>query len=301
VTRFEGRAAAGGTPLIRLARFAPVGRLFGKSEFMLPSGSTFDRISAAQLDADPELVAKGAVVAGSGSQCLAFAAAAAVRGIPLVAVCPSNTLGEHRILLDGYPCEVIGTDAELGVAGADAEAEVQAARRGARLLFSARELDRAIDQFADTLGAELVEDARDALARAAGEGAPLAVVGPIGKGAVVGGIRRAFARAGLEALFFGTTAADDRVSLQDGVSSRSRAPALPSVALVEVSDEQAYLARMKVARTEGLLIGLASAGALSVAAGLLERGVAQTAIAVLVDAGDRYFSRDTVLKERAAP
>jgi cysteine synthase len=66
------------------------------------------------------------------------------------------------------------------------------------------------------------------------------------------------------------------------------------------------LFRRQIAQTEGLLLGWASAAALSVAREWVDAQRAERAVAIVLDAGDRYFSRDAEMAAhnealRAAP
>ena len=237
---------------------------------MLPTGSAYDRIAGPLLDAVPD---DRVVVAGGGSQCIAFAAAAAKRRKSLIVVCPASTLGEHRILLDKYPCEVIATPPEEGLLGA----QVRAMALDATLVFGPRCRAAAERLFAETLGAEL----------AASDVPITTVVAPINSGALLAGIGRALPGARLVG-----TIARSLTTLQDGLTAREHAPDIEAE-LVEVSDDDAFEMRHRVGRTEGLLVGLASAGALAVAERL------GGGVAIAVDAGDRYFSRDFLRSSRS--
>jgi cysteine synthase A len=284
----DDRGTQSGTALVRLARLGDGAFLYGKAEFMLPSGSAFDRIAGPLLDANKAsgVTPQGAVVGGSGSQCLAFAAAAAYRRVPLVVVCPENTLVEHRILLSQYPCTVIASSGAAGMVGARARAEEEAHARGYRLVFPDSR-GGAIELFARGVGDELIAQLRPLALPA-----PVAVVAPVGTGALIAGLERAFLDAQVRAGFFGTVTGEPQDTLQDGVVRQREAPPIPNVKFIEVLDADAAAMRRAAAIQEGLLVGLASAGALHAARGLLRRKEAAAAIAILVDAGDRYFSRD---------
>jgi cysteine synthase len=109
---------------------------------------------------------------------------------------------------------------------------------------------------------------------------------------LIAGLERAFLDAQVRASFYGTVTAEAQDTLQDGVVRRKDAPPIPNVTLVEVRDADAAAMRRVAAIREGMLVGLASAGAVHAARELLRRKEAAAAIAILVDAGDRYFSRD---------
>lgn len=270
-----------GTPLIRLSRWCDYGPLWVKAEHTLPTGSAFDRIAGDLIDA---LIGDArdtlCVMAGGGSQCLAFAAAAAIRDVPLVVVCPDTTLGEHQILLGYYPCRVIASPGSEGLHGAHEAAVALCEAEGGRLLFGPKARESAVKLMAASLGQELAAQL---------SGRPVdAVIAPVNSGAILEGIGRALPGTRL----VGTVS--EPPSLQDGTVDRASAPAI-GAELVDVDDRFAYDTRLAVARREGLLVGLASAGAIGVARRMIAGGQISSAAAIAVDAGDRYFSADAAL------
>src|SRR5689334_21763157 len=109
-----GRITSFPTPLVRLGRFLADGTVYLKAEHLQPTGSIYDRIAGAILEARTRTLAPGSVVvvAGSGSLALSFAAHAARFGVELVAVFPASTLPEHKKLLEGHKVGVVYSDAE---------------------------------------------------------------------------------------------------------------------------------------------------------------------------------------------
>src|SRR5687768_16091272 len=93
------------TPLIRLARFSPHCALWAKAEFLHPSGSAYDRIALPIL----RKIDRPAIVAGSGSVCLAFSRAAALLDRQLTVVCPQSTIPEHLTLLAQHTARLVTT------------------------------------------------------------------------------------------------------------------------------------------------------------------------------------------------
>jgi cysteine synthase len=284
-------AIGAGTPLVRLARLSPERSLWLKAELVLPSGSAFDRVAGPLLDAAP---GDGpAVVAGGGSLAQAFAAAAAVRRRALIVVCPSSTLAEHRRLLEQYPCTLVASASDEGLVGAHALGARIAAERGGRFVYGPRDFSRGAEVFAATLGAELAAQRVEAELMGA-----LAVVAPLGSGLLLEGLVRGLASSAPRPRFVGVCSTG-RDSLQDATVPLADAPAVGDVR-VEVGDAEAHAMRRRLARAEGLLIGLASAGALAVAVERLEAGTDAASIVLGVDAGDRYFSRDAEIERRSA-
>ena len=263
------------TPLIRLRRFSPQVPLWAKTELMHPSGSAYDRIAYPIL----EKVEGPAIVAGAGSVSLAFCRAAALLGRKLTVVCPQSTLPEHLNLLSQHAARLVTTPAEAGLIGAHERAQEIATEEGGEVAFSVRVYAEATRLFAESLGEELVY-AFEHL-----DPAPSLVVAPVAAGALLGGVSRALLKAGLQATLIGTVR-PQLDSVQDGTVARDEVTE-QGIERIAIADADAFATRMELARREGILVGMGSAAAVRVA---LER--AEPAIAIVVDAGDRYFSVD---------
>jgi len=250
-------ARVASTPMVRLTTLAARRAGWAKLEYVHPSGSIYDRVAAAMIVGD-----QPAVVAGSGAWCLAIIAARARRGAPTAcAVVPSSHLYEHRVLLASTGTPI--------VAASEAEWEAVVAgeleRRGAVRVGA----DAAV-HFASTLGAELAADRA-----AARETPPEVLVAADDAHGLVEGLRRAGHRV------VAVRAARGARRLE-GLRAASA-----SVDAVVVDDDAASAMRVRAAKTEGLLVGHVSAAVLHAALSL-----EACAVAILIDAGDRVFSRD---------
>ncbi len=262
--------------MIRLARFSPRQAVWAKAELLHPSGSAYDRIARPLLERAGDVPA---VVAGAGSVCLAFCRAAALLRRDVTVVCPQSTVPEHLELLSQHAAHVETSPRELGLLGAHLRAQEIVEREGRVLLFSVRVTHAAAELFADSLGEELV----DAFERI--DPKPAHVVAPVAAGALLGGVGLALARAGFHAELVGVVRPDVE-SLQDGTVEGSEVLD-EAIVKVAVSDREAFETRLALARTEGMLVGMGSAAAVRVAVAR-----AEPSIAIVVDAGDRYFSVD---------
>lgn len=254
----------------------------------------YDRIANAVVAAHAgALERNGAgVVGGSGSLCLAFAAVVARRPFELIAVCPASTLIEHRVQLEKHRLTVVLSDAAAGLYGAHDRAVDEAGRRGAVLLATPKESAHAARAFEATLGRELSSQIESG-----GAEPPAVLVAPLGSGALLFGVARALEAAGARPKLVGTVARGAGRTLQDGVRhAASSSPPPAGLEQVAVSDEEAFEARIELARSEGLLVGLASAAALGVAKLHARAEPGRAVWAIIVDAGDRYFSVDHLLR-----
>ncbi len=256
-------------PIIELQRLAPSQGLWVIAEHLHPSGSIYDRIAGPMLEEHD--AARPAVVAGSGSLCLAFARAAAQRGVSLVAVCPKRTLAEHLLLLRQHALTLHTSEGGLY----QTHELARTLSGDGVLVYSPAQTGDAAAHFAKSVGADL-KAVKTRIDR---------VVLPLGAAALAEGLALALKDEGIR--IEGTCAPSG--SDQDDVASLSEVASLSLPNKVEVSDADAHRARSALAQKEGLLVGLGSAAAVAWA---LERP-ARTLV-VLTEAGDRYFSRDRV-------
>lgn len=261
---------AAGTPRVRLRTGS--GRLQLKLEQLLPSGSVYDRIAAPLLEAALGAVEPGPfLVAGCGSACLSFAAAARRLRVPLELVVPEASLPEHRRLLAQHRLPEHTSPGASLLAAAEHARGLEARGRG-RVLYAPGAPGRAGPIWARTLGAEL----RGELA-AEPQPRPTVFL-PSGLSDLAEALASDFS-----CRLVGSAGGQ----LQDGSF-----PADERSAAASLTDEEAYASRRRLAREEGLLLGYASAAAVEVARRAVESGAVSAAWVVVLDAGDRYFSYD---------
>ena len=294
--------AIGATPIVRLTRVVPGGfaGIHAKLESFNPGGSVKDRIAASMVEAaerEGRLVPGGRVVEPtSGNTGVGLALVCAVKGYPLTLVMPDSTALEHRQTLEGYGARVVLTPAEDGLAASVARARELSARDGALLL----------DQFENPAnpaahrggtGREIVE-----AFRAAGGALPDAFVAGVGTGGTLTGVSKVLRREKRDvwvvaveplscAVLSGGGAGTTRIQglgagFVPGVLDRSAYDRVETV-----SDDEAWRMKLRLAREEGLLVGVSS-GAAAVAALRVagELGPGKSVLTVFPDTGERYFS-----------
>ncbi len=274
------------SPLIGLGRSVPPpAQVWVKTENLLPSGSVYDRIAEARVAGAPSKDGP-LVVAGSGSLCLAFAAAANRAKKPITVVCPASTLPEHVILLRKHKLRVVLSDPAHGLMGTHEEAVAVQRAEGGQIVHTPKQAKKSREVFRDTLGHELGRACKGL------DPVPELLVAPVGSGGLLTGVLEGVRSQGVDVRALGTVVPDDEgQSVQDGVVWRRQAPA-SEASLEAVSDESALACRGALAKREGLLVGVGSAAAIHAALSAVKRGDARAAVVIVVDAGDRYFSVD---------
>jgi cysteine synthase B len=284
----------GRTPLLPLRRVAALPRrvqLYAKAEFYNPGGSVKDRAAAAiLLDAERSgrLRPGGTILdATSGNTGIAYAMLAAARGYRVTLCVPASVTSERLRTLRAFGAEVVLTSAMEGSDGAIREAR--------RLYETAPDRYCYVDQYNndanwrahyETTGTEILEQTGGRITHF--------IAGLGTSGTFVGTGRRL--REQVPAVRLVSVQPDSAVHAIEGLKDMDSAivpgiydPALADEAL-RVSTEEAWDMTRRLARGEGLLVGVSSgaalAAALRVASGL-EDGVMVT---VFPDSGTRYLS-----------
>ena len=290
----------GRTPLVRLARFAPALHLFAKVEFFNPGGSVKDRICLSMIEAAEragKLAPGGTLVEPtSGNTGIGLAMLCAVRGYKLILVMPESMSMERASLLSTYGAQLVLTPAWEGMRGAIKEAQAILARNPDYFMLNQFENPANPEAHRQTTGPEIV-----AAMAAVGREVDAFVVG-VGTGGTLTGVGEV-----LKARFPNTRiiAVEPAASavLSGGEPGPHKIqgmgagfiPAILNRALIDrvitVTDDDAYQTAKRLARQEGLLVGISSGcnafAALQVAR---ELGADKTVITILPDTGERYIS-----------
>lgn len=290
----------GRTPLVRLTRVAGglPGTVLGKLESMNPAGSVKDRIGLAMILAAEEagLLKPGSVVVEptSGNTGIALAFVCAAKGYRCILTMPETMSVERRTLLRAYGAELVLTPGPEGMRGAIAKAqEIASETEGA---FIPQQFQNAANPAAHrrTTAEEIWEDTGgeiDFLVAGVGTGGSIT-----GVGEVLRERRPGFRAIAVEPV--------DSPVLSGGAPGPHRiqgigAGFVPDVLNTEVYDEvvtvsadDAFATARRLAREEGILVGI-SAGAnvwaaLQVAARPENAG--KTIVTFLCDTGERYLS-----------
>ncbi|HSB90787.1 MAG TPA: cysteine synthase family protein [Anaerolineales bacterium] len=287
-------ARVGGTPLIRLRAVAAdlpeTVEVYAKAEWHNPSGSVKDRPAAWILR---DLLARGEPGPGqwlldstSGNMGIAYATLAAPLGYRVHLAIPANAGHERLTILRALGAELTLTDPSEGSDGARQEASELARRQPDRFIY--------LDQYDhpanwrshfESTGPEVVAQTAGRLTHfVAGLGTTGTIVGTgrylhqTAPGVKVVAVQPATPLHGLEGL----------KHLPSSVIPTIYDPSVPD-AIVDVDTEAAYAMARRLARQEGLLVGISSAAAAAAALGLahsLEEGVI---VVLFPDSGLKYL------------
>ncbi len=292
----------GNTPLLKASRFASgaAATLLLKLECMNPAGSVKDRVARnmiAQAEADGRLQAGGVIVEPtSGNTGIGLAAICAAKGYRLIITMPDTMSVERRRLMEAYGAEVILTDGKRGMAGAIEKAdEIAAACEGALVAGQFVNPANAAAHYATT-GPEIWTDT---------DGHVDIFVAGVGTGGTITGTGRYLKEQNAAVRVIAAEPADSPV-LSGGAPGPHGlqgigAGFVPEVLDTAVFDEvvtvttnEAFAAARRLAKTEGVLVGISSGAALHAAIQVAHRpeNAGKTIVCLLPDTGERYISTD---------
>jgi cysteine synthase B len=287
----------GHTALIRLERIAadlPGVEILGKAEWLNPGGSVKDR---AAFNIVAEARATGKLTSGkilldstSGNTGIAYAMIAAAQGFPVTLCMPENVSIERKRILHAYGANILYTDPADGSDGAIRMARELASKHPDKYFYA--------DQYSN-----------DANWQAHYHGTANEIWQQ-----TKGRITHFVSMLGTSGTFMGTTRRLKElnprircISLQPdsafhGIEGAKHMPSaiVPKIydplladENLEISTEEAYAMAKRLAREEGLLVGISAAaavvGCLQVARGL-KKGERAILVTILCDSGDKYLS-----------
>ena len=289
----------GATPMVRLSRVVgeDSAEVWGKLEATNPGGSVKDRIALAMIEAAEEqgLLAKGGTIIEptSGNTGIGLAMVAAYKGYKLIVTMFDTASRERRLQMQAYGAEVVLTPAAEGMRGAiDKALEIK--REHPDYFLPQQFMNAANPEIhRRTTGREILEqlDGRiDAFVAGVGTGGSLTGVGEVLKETLSAVRVIAVEPAGSPVLSGGGAG----FSYIEGIGAGFVPPVLNLEVIDEVrviDDDDAYEMARRLAREEGLLVGI-SAGANAYIAAQVAREMGSTArvATILCDSGLRYLS-----------
>lgn len=293
----------GQTPLVQLNRLTKdsLARVVVKLESLNPGGSVKDRIALSMIE---QAERKGIIAPGKttiieptgGNTGVGLALVGAVRGYRVILTMPESMSIERVKLFRAFGAEVVLTPADELIPGAVRKAE-ELAREipGAWIPNQFRNEDNPRTH-AETTAMEIWRDT---------EGTVDIVVGGLGTGGTVVGMARRLKELRADIKAIGVEPASSPV-FSGGEPARHKIQGIgpgfiPDVfdrsvvdGIITVRDEDAYETSRRLAREEGLLVGISS-GASAFAALQLSKcpeNRGKLIVAIMPDTGERYLSID---------
>ena len=292
----------GGTPLLEVADFAKAAGLkatvLAKLECCNPAGSAKDRVALQMIrDAEAQgLLAPGGTIIEptSGNTGIGLAAMGIARGYRVILTMPDSMSAERRALLAAYGAELVLTPGAQGMSGAIEKAEELS--RSLPGSWVAGQFDNPSNPKAHylTTGPEIWRDT---------DGHVDIFVAGVGTGGTVSGTGRYLKEQNPNVKVVAVEPASSPL-LTEGRSGphglqgigANFVPANLDRSLIDeiipVTEEDAYAAGRRLARSEGLLCGITAGAALHAASVLAQRSenAGKVIVALLPDTGDRYLS-----------
>jgi len=294
----------GGTPLIRLNHVGPKpgATIWAKAEHMNPGGSVKDRICLSMIeDAEQRgVISPGSTIVEptSGNTGIGLALVCAIKGYKLVLTMPESMSLERRALLHAYGARIVLTPSEQAMEGAIVAAREIVESENA---FMPQQFENPANPQAHA--EHTAREILDALDHTGSERLD-AIVAAVGTGGTVSGVGRALRRSHPRLRVIAVEPENSPV-LSGGEPGPTKIQGIgagfvprtfdPSVvdAIRLVSDRDAYDMKQRLAREEGLLVGLSAGANVAVASALAqELGPEATIVTFLCDTGERYFSLD---------
>ena len=289
----------GGTPLVRLNRLPKVGGgvVLAKMESLNPGGSVKDRIAVSMIE-DAERHGRlkpGATVVEptSGNTGIGLAMVCAVRGYRLILTMPDDMSVERQRLLSRYGAEIHLTPAIEGMTGAVFAAQELLREHPDYFMPQQFENPANPDVHRRTTALEILEatdDHVDVFVAGVGTGGTVTGVGEVLRERLPG-VRVIGVEPTRSPVLSGGRARPHGIqgigaSFVPGVLNRA---VMDEV--MQVRDEDATATSRRLAREEGLLVGI-SAGANVWAACRVAEALTsdQIVVTVLCDTGERYLS-----------
>jgi cysteine synthase A len=288
----------GDTPLVKLAKISPKNgaTILGKFEVFNPAGSVKDRIALAMIEAaekDGTLKSTDVLVeATSGNTGIGLAVICAYKNYRLVITMPDDMSHERCELLQRLGADVIMTPAIEGMTGAVHKADELVESHGYVML----------QQFNNPANPEIhYKTTGPEILRATNEKFDAFVAG-VGSGGTITGVGRAIKDAQINCKIVAVEPANSPV-LQGGRAGQHSlqgmgASFIPSILdqsiyseIISVTDVNAIETTKRLAKEEGLLVGISAGANVFAAIQIAEKlEPYQSVVTMLCDTGERYLS-----------
>jgi cysteine synthase A len=293
----------GNTPLVRLNRITQGAgaTVAAKLEFFNPAHSVKDRIGVAMIDAAERdgKVTKDTVIVEptSGNTGIALAMVAAARGYKLILTMPESMSKERRMLLRAFGAELILTPGSEGMGGAISKAEEIAARDPTHYFLPQQFKNPANPEIHRKTTAEEIWNDTD--------GKVDYFIAGVGTGGTITGVGEVL-KARNPSIKVIAVEPDASPVLSEGRKGPHPiqgigAGFVPEILntkiydeIIRVKGEDAFKTARRMAREEGLLVGISAGAAVWAALQVAQRPEAKGKLIVVIipDFGERYLSTD---------
>ncbi|MCD7957698.1 MAG: cysteine synthase A [Lachnospiraceae bacterium] len=292
----------GGTPLLKLARFAQKNdleaTLLAKLEYLNPAGSVKDRIARSMIEDAEEkgLLREGSTIIEptSGNTGIGLAAIAAAKGYRVILTMPETMSVERRNILKAYGAEVVLTDGLQGMKGAIAKAEQLAQEIEGSFVPAQFDNPANPEEHRRSTGPEIWNDT---------DGQIDFFIAGVGTGGTITGAGEYLKAQKPDIQLIAVEPASSPV-LSEGRAGAHKiqgigAGFVPKTLNTEIYDEvipvennDAFETSKLLGKTEGILTGISSGAALYAAIQVAKRpeNKGKTIVVLLPDSGDRYYS-----------
>lgn len=292
----------GATPLVRLSRLMSdgnvKGNILGKCEYFNPLSSVKDRIGLAMIEAAERdgRVKEGATLIEptSGNTGIALAFVCAAKGYRLILTMPESMSIERRKMLLLFGAELVLTPAPLGMRGAIEKAEALVAEIPGAMMLQQFENPANPEIHFNTTAEEIWADTG---------GKVDAIISGVGTGGTITGCARALKPRNPNLQMIAVEPEDSPI-LSGGAPGPHKiqgigAGFIPGILdrslideVLQIGNETAFAMARKVARLEGLAVGISSGAALAAALEVAERPnmAGKNIVVILPSFAERYLS-----------
>lgn len=290
----------GKTPLLELTGIENNlgAKILAKLECFNPAGSAKDRIAKGMIEAAERsgLIKKTATIIEptSGNTGIGLAMVAAEKGYGVIFTMPETMSVERRMLLSAYGAEIILTPGSEGMSGAIKKAEELAKEIEGSFIPSQFDNPENPKSHFDTTGPEIWADT---------EGKVDILVGGVGTGGTLSGTGK-FLKSKDKNIKVVAVEPEKSPILSGGIAGSHGLQGIGAGFIpknydanvvdevISATEDEAYCWARRMAKTEGVLVGISSGAALSAAVKLAKReeNKGKVIVVILPDSGERYLS-----------
>lgn len=292
----------GKTPLLELNKFSRENDLssplLAKIEYFNPAGSVKDRVALNMIERyerEGILNSDSTIIEPtSGNTGIGLAAICAARGYKCIIVMPDSMSKERQMLMTAFGAELCLTDGKLGMKGAIDKAEELVKTVKGAILAGQFQNSANPDAHYKTTGPEIWQDT---------EGKVDILIATAGTGGTISGTGRYLKEKNPNLEIVAVEPAASPYLTEGWAGSHKiqgiGAGFIPETLdlsiidqILTVTDDEAFDTTRRIAKSEGLLVGISSGAALAAALKVakLEENHGKSIVVILPDTGERYLS-----------